>query len=223
MQPRRAYAMRWQLLAIVAAVVDAFSVCSAEAATDSASPPDSRPAGNPESLLSGLSADGASRRDVWFLVVSAGPALSGALAPTPATGVGAEAAVEYGAYLLDWFSPRAYGGMLLTFPMATSCGDKTPCEASAKIGFAGVKGRITFLPPHFSVLADFGVGTSFGEMSTQTPEVSESLAGLTYHLPFALGIAWGDRPRLELALTCLIHPVQKQLNTGLTFSMGFWL
>lgn len=201
---------------------------SAQAQTDSPAPgaatprppPTSDPPAEPESLLSGLSSEDTPHRGPWFFTVSMGPFFSGALIGTPATGVGLQATAEYGAYL-DWFSPRAYAGTILTFPVAASCGASAPCDASAKLAIVGIRGRFEVSPPpFFSVFADLGVGASFGEMTTQTPELNESWSGARYHIPMAFGIAWGEAPRAELTVSSLIHPGQNQVLMGLTFSMG---
>ena len=59
---------------------------------------------------------------------------------TGARGSGAFANAEYILKMSEWFSPRAYGGFLLTSPEQGSCGARNRnCDVSASVVFAGAK------------------------------------------------------------------------------------
>ena len=45
--------------------------------------------------------------------------------------------------------------------------------------------------------------------------------GLTYHVPFSVGIALGEAYAYELALSLLYHPVTWQRNGGITLGFEF--
>jgi hypothetical protein len=139
-----------------------------------------------------------------------------------AIGNGGFGEVEYIYQRLEWLTPRAYAGAVLTWPVA-DCG-YNPCDVSSKIGFVGVKGRLLAPIPYLAPFIELGVGASLGSLSTRVAtlvDVEES--GLMYHIPFALGLVLGKSREVELSLAYLFHPAQEQyigaLALGFTFPL----
>ncbi|HET7788890.1 MAG TPA: hypothetical protein VFL36_23140 [Myxococcales bacterium] len=125
------------------------------------------------------------------------------------SGIGGYAEVEYIIRLNDWFTPRAYSGLLLTSPQADCGAGVTPCDVSAKIVFAGGKFRLMAPIPYVGPFLELGLGSSLGRISTRSGRaVDVTYSGLTYHVPVTLGLALGRRHEFELAFQYLFHPDQ---------------
>jgi hypothetical protein len=68
------------------------------------------------------------------------------------------------------------------------------------------------------------VGVSLGSLSTQVgAAVNVDHYGAAYHLPFTLGIAFGEHRDFELSLHYLYHPEQYQVSGAIAFGVGFAL
>jgi len=119
----------------------------------------------------------------------------------------------------DWLSPRAYVGLLLTSVDTSSCGGFSPCDVSAKIGFAGAKVRFTAPIPYVAPFVEIGLGASAGRLTTRTASRDQSYAGVTYHIPFAIGLALGRDHTVEVALASLYHHDQDE--GAATISLAF--
>jgi len=159
-----------------------------------------------------------------WIVVSAGYGLSIASDESDrtagASGVYGEA--EYIFVANTWISLRPYAGLLLTFPDRSSCANGvTPCDISAKIGFAGGKLRLTIPIPYVSPFAELGVGATVGSISSQDAARDETFAGVTYHIPYALGLSFGDKAKIDVALQFLSHPEQHEFAGALALSYGW--
>jgi len=123
-----------------------------------------------------------------------------------------------------WVSPRLYGGLLLTSTDSSTCGGAAPCDVGAKIGFLGAKGRLTFPIPYVAPFFELGVGMSVGTITTQVGTIdAKDFSGVTYHVPFALGLSVGEMHHyvVDLALTYLVHPDQSQIDGALAISLAF--
>lgn len=141
-----------------------------------------------------------------------------------AEGSGFYWSAEYALLPSPWFSPRVYAGMLVTSADETSCSGRVlPCDASAQIGFVGIKGRLTIPIPYVAPFAEAGLGMSIGAMSTQTPGIDKRLSGITYNVPFALGLSFGAGQRyfIDLALGYLVHPALSQYDAAFALSLAF--
>jgi hypothetical protein len=144
------------------------------------------------------------------------------LADANADGIGAFGEVEYVYSRVEWATPRAYAGVLLT-GTSDDC-ELTPCDVSAKIGFVGVKGRLLAPIPYVAPFFELGVGASLGSMSTRAGGLVDiEQSGVMYHIPFALGLALGEHRDFELSLQYLLHPEQRQFDGAAAIGMGFAL
>jgi len=139
---------------------------------------------------------------------------------TEASGTGGFGEVEYVYNRVEWATPRAYAGALVTGSDG-GC-ELTPCDVSAQIGFLGVKGRLLAPIPYVAPFFELGVGASLGAMSTRVGGfVDIEKRGVMYHIPFSLGIAFGAHRDVELSLQYLFHPEQEQFNGALAIGFGF--
>jgi hypothetical protein len=123
-----------------------------------------------------------------------------------------------------WVSPRVYGGLLLTSTESSRCSGVTPCNVEAKIGFLGAKGRLTIPIPYVAPFFEVGIGVSAGTITTEVDSiVSKDFTGLTYHIPFALGLSLGEMHHyiVDLAFSYLFHPALSQFDGALAVSMAF--
>ncbi len=136
--------------------------------------------------------------------------------PVNGTGEGLYASAEYVLRPSSWFSPRLYGGLLLT-RAANDCGAQ-PCDVSARYAFGGAKARLLAPIPWVAPFIELGVGLSLGHFTTRSGTlVDVDKAGSTYHWPFSIGVAFGAGRQYEVALAYLFHPQQSQFSGGITF------
>jgi hypothetical protein len=138
-------------------------------------------------------------------------------------GSGFYAAAEFVLVPSLWVSPRLYGGLLLASTDSSTCGAAAPCNVAAKIGFLGAKGRLTIPIPYVAPFFELGVGMSAGTLTTQVDSLDKNFAGVTYHIPFALGLSFGEMHHyvVDLALSYLFHPDQSQVGGAYALSLAF--
>jgi hypothetical protein len=137
-----------------------------------------------------------------------------------ADGQGGFGEVEYVYAPVEWATPRAYAGLLLTG--ANGDCQLTPCDVSAKIGFLGVKGRLLAPIPYVAPFFELGFGASVGSMSTRAGGIVDiERSGIMYHVPITLGLALGEHHEFELSLQYLTHPEQRQVGAALAIGFGF--
>jgi hypothetical protein len=160
-----------------------------------------------------------------FLEIFAGMGLSSSdWSGAPGGGTGVYARVEYLPWRDSWFTPKVYSGMLFTRPDG-DCGlGVTPCDVSSRIGFLGGAARLMAPVPYFGPFVELGVGASVGQMATRSgPAADLRWSGVTYHVPWAVGVAFGSRHEYEVALQYLVHPDQHQTSGAVALGFGFQL
>jgi hypothetical protein len=139
-----------------------------------------------------------------------------------ADGTGGFAEVEYIYHAVEWATPRAYAGVLVT-STDRAC-ELTPCDVSAQIGFIGIKGRLLAPIPYVAPFIELGFGGSVGSVTTRVANIVDAAGdGVMYHVPIAVGLVLGGRRQFELALQYMIHPEQVQVNGALAFGFSFAL
>jgi len=138
------------------------------------------------------------------------------------SGSGGYAEVEYIYRPNDWFTPRAYTGVLLSSPKS-DCGiGVSPCDVSANIFFLGGKVRLMAPIPYIGPFIEVGVGASAGRISTRSGQAVDAAgSGIMYHVPLALGLAMGEQHRYELSFQYLYHPEQKHVCGAVAVGVGF--
>jgi hypothetical protein len=130
--------------------------------------------------------------------------------------------VEYVVRPSSWFSPRFYGGLVLAFP-ASDCGPRVvPCDVSAQYLFGGAKARVMVPIPWVGPFVELGLGASLGRFSTRSGQaVDRRTNGLAYHVPFAIGLALGERRQFEFSFQYLSHPAQEQFSGAIALGVQF--
>jgi hypothetical protein len=140
------------------------------------------------------------------------------------SGSGVMAQAEYVYAKKVWVTPRAYSGLLFTTPDDDCDSGVTPCDVASKIWFLGGKVRLLAPIPYVAPFFELGVGASIGSLSTQVGDlVNVEHYGAAYHVPFALGIAFGEHRDFELSFHYLFHPQQYQFSGAIAFGVGFAL
>jgi hypothetical protein len=132
--------------------------------------------------------------------------------------------VEYIRLFDHWISPRAYAGLLLAAPDRDECGaGVAPCDVSARIGFVGGKLRLMAPLPYAGPFVELGLGASIGRLTTRSGPVDVAGSGVMWHVPWSIGIAFGERHQYELGLEFLEHPDQEQTASAFSFAFAFGL
>jgi hypothetical protein len=123
------------------------------------------------------------------------------------------------------FSPRVYGGLILTWPDRASCGiGVEPCDVSSKLAFAGVKAHLTVPIPYVAPFVEGGIGGSAGSIATHVgAQYNRSHSGVAYHIPVAVGVALGETHAYEVSISYLYYPSYAHLDGALAFGFAFSL
>ena len=136
-------------------------------------------------------------------------------------GTGVYAGAEYAWRPGSFFSPRLYGGILLTFPDEESCGLETACDVQSKIGFAGGKLRLMAPIPYVGPFIELGLGVAVGYLRTLDVDVDERTSGVAVQIPIALGLALGDKHQFDVMFLFLGHPSEPQGSGALAVGLAF--
>ncbi len=165
-------------------------------------------------ILSTLSADTAAGGVPTALRVSAGYAtdLTGG---APASSEGFFAEGEYVWVLASWVSARAYAGVQWTSPDPDLCRDVQPCEVFSHIGYLGARLRLMAPIPYVGPFFELGLGGSLGNLTTRFGGiVDDRFYGVTYHVPWAVGLAFGEHHQYAVELSYLQHPAHDHIAGG---------
>ena len=143
-------------------------------------------------------------------------------------GVGASLVGEYVFAPAGWGGGRLYLGGVFTSAREDSCsGGVDPCSVSSRLAVVGGKVRllvpIPYVGPFFEVGAGLSVGTiesRLGPFGTLGP-VDEDHAGVMFHVPFALGLAFGSRHQHEVSFSYFAHPGRNHLVGSIQVGVGF--
>ena len=125
---------------------------------------------------------------------------------TGATAEGLYVQGEYWAEPLSWLQVRTYLGFLSTSTDQQRCKLAGPCDVSEDIGFLGGKLRLLAPIPYVAPFVETGLGASFGTIHATDVDVDRTTNGVTYDIPFALGLSVGPQHNVDLALSYLFHP-----------------
>lgn len=156
------------------------------------------------------------------LLVQAGYGFSAYDHRPAATSGGVYVDVEHFWELTEWFLPRAYAGMLITFPERNSCGaGQSPCDVSNKIGFFGAKARAMAPFPYIGPYVEAGGGLTVGRIKTQvTDRENIDSSGVFGHIAVGAGLALGKHREVDLGFNYLLHPAQSQSGGGIALGLN---
>jgi hypothetical protein len=143
-----------------------------------------------------------------FITLSIGYGLSAAETPqgtTSATAGGLYVAGEYGAAPYSFLQLRLYAGFLGTSTDQSNCRLAAGCNVSEDIGFLGSKFRLLAPIPWVAPFVELGLGLSYGTIHATDVSVDRTTSGATVDVPFAFGVAVGERHNIDFAISYLFH------------------
>jgi hypothetical protein len=140
-----------------------------------------------------------------------------------AYGAGGMLMGEYVKWPGNWFSPRAYAGVLLAGPSATSCDvGLSPCDVSEDLVFVGGKFRLLLPIPYVGPFLELGIGASVGHSAAHVGQsIDVEKNGVFLDVPFAFGLALGAQHRFQLSLQYLFHPGHDVAGGALSIGYDF--
>lgn len=143
--------------------------------------------------------------------ISIGLGISAASNDNDVSGSGFYAQGEFVYSFNTWFALRPYAGLLLT----SSDNDDSlisSFESSANIALVGGKGRLTAPIPWVAPYIEIGIGASIGNIITRTAFEDIDTSGITYHIPFTLGLSLGKNNGVDVAFVYYFHPTANQFS-----------
>lgn len=122
----------------------------------------------------------------------------------------------------SWFGLRPYAGLIITNSNGKDVNDNPTNEsATSKAFLLGGKARVRAPIPWIAPYVEIGIGTSIGKFETFTAFDSIDKTGLTYHIPFSLGLELGKNHNVDVGLTYYIQPSVEQVLGALTIGITF--
>lgn len=124
----------------------------------------------------------------------------------------------------SWLELRPYVGFIITSSNGEDLnGNPTNEKAESKAVLLGGKARVRAPVPWVAPYVEFGIGTSIGKFETLTAFDDIDKSGITYHIPFSLGLELGKNNNVDLGFTYYFQPSVKQyvgaLAVGITFPL----
>lgn len=126
---------------------------------------------------------------------------------------------EYVYEISKWVDLRPYAGLILTKTVEPDLQQYKDFKVSTNAFLLGGKVRLTLPIPWVAPYIELGIGASIGKFKTITNKYHIEDSGLTYHLPFSLGIKLGKNHQTDLAFTYYIHNDKQQFAGAL--AIGF--
>ncbi len=72
-------------------------------------------------------------------------------------------------------------------------------NVSSSLGFGGAKVHVVIPVPQVSPFIEVGIGGAAGVLTTSISDLyDEKMQGATFHIPFAIGLGFGERRNFEL-------------------------
>jgi hypothetical protein len=143
-------------------------------------------------------------------------------------GLGGSLLVNYAFAPMNWGGGRAYAGGIVTSPDAESCSTGVdPCAVSSQIAVFGAKVRLLVPIPYVGPFLEVGAGASVGAIETRLGPfgtfrpVDEDHAGVMFHIPVSVGLAFGARHQHEASFVYFAHPGRNHVAGALQLGVGF--
>ncbi|MEM6718014.1 MAG: outer membrane beta-barrel protein [Bacteroidota bacterium] len=141
------------------------------------------------------------------------------------SGEGFFAQGEYVYEFYNWLDVRPYAGVIFATSKEE---DNEPREAGfrsdANAFFLGGKARVTAPIPWVAPYLEIGIGVSFGKLETITDTTNIEESGVSYHIPFSVGLELGPKRNFDVSFTYLFHPSAEQFvgaaAIGFTFPLN---
>lgn len=124
----------------------------------------------------------------------------------------------------SWVEFRAYGGFILTNSNGKDINNKPTFEkAESKALLLGGKARVRAPIPWVAPYFEIGIGTSIGTFKTLTAFNNVDKSGITYHIPFSLGLELGKTNNIDIGFVYYFQHSVKQyagaFAAGITFPL----
>ncbi len=134
---------------------------------------------------------------------------------------------EYVLGVNEWIDLRPYAGYVKTDMNDNLSGLFEAGEkATANAVLFGGKGRFRIPFDWVAPYAEIGLGGSIGTFQTLTATTEIDENGVYMHIPFSLGVEFGSRHNVNVAVTSYIHPGIKQFSgaiaLGIRFPVGYY-
>ena len=125
----------------------------------------------------------------------------------------------------NWVSFRPYLGLVLNSSDSRDiyyipANDRTSTKALMLGGKARLRAPIPYIAPYLEI----GIGTSIGKFETISSYDNINKNGITYHIPFSLGVELGKNHGVDLGLRYYFQPEIRQdvyvVAIGLVFPLN---
>ena len=124
----------------------------------------------------------------------------------------------------SWVEFRPYVGLILTNSNGKDINNNSSFEkAESKAFLLGGKVRVRAPIPWVAPYFEIGIGTSIGTFKTLTAFNNVDKSGITYHIPFSLGLELGKTNNVDIGFVYYFQHSVKQyagaFAAGITFPL----
>lgn len=116
---------------------------------------------------------------------------------------------EYVVEVASWLDVRPYAGFISVNPEVEDLRRSEVGRTAANAALFGTKIRLSVPIPAVAPFVELGIGASLGVIEGVGDR--RDLKGLAYHVPFSVGLAFGRKNTVDLALTSFLHPSARQI------------
>ena len=118
---------------------------------------------------------------------------------------------EYVLKVYSWLDLKPYAGFVITNSNGKDINENPTLEGAETTAFMlGGKIRLKAPIPYVAPFLEFGIGTSIGKFDTFTAYHNIDKSGITYHIPFVIGLELGKNNNVDLSIASYYHPEVKQ-------------
>ena len=119
---------------------------------------------------------------------------------------------EYVMGIASWVELRPYAGLILTNSNGKDLYQNPTSEsATSKAALIGGKARVRAPIPWVAPYIEIGIGGSLGKFETMTTYTSIAKSGVTYHIPFSIGLELGRNNNVDLGFAYYYQPNIEQV------------
>ncbi len=128
---------------------------------------------------------------------------------------------EYVFKFSELLEVRPYTGFIVTKSRKPKKEINKNFRVSTNAFFMGGKARLVIPIPFVAPYIEIGIGASLGQFLTKTQDYSFEDGGVTYHIPFSLGLKLGKNRDVDFAFTYLMHNDKYQIAGAMAFGLNF--
>ncbi len=130
---------------------------------------------------------------------------------------------EYGLFFSRNLETRFYaGGVFTSAKKNTGGGVYSDANVSSSLGFVGAKIHVAIPIPQIAPFIEVGIGGSIGSLTTNISDLyNEENSGAILHIPFSLGLAFGERRQIEVTFSYLFYPSYDHIDGGVALGVHF--